>query len=134
MEPNSYHFLKNNELYKQCREHLLSSSAMRLPWAPSTLAGSPDIWPLRTDTPPTHLFAGWLNHLFFYLLQPTWPQEASFSLNIPCIHRVLSCLQVFFLSIPPAEKPSYTSKIKTHFLLEHRALVSHLSQNLKQKL
>lgn len=53
-------FLKNNELYKQCRERLLSSSAMQLPGALSMLAGCPAVWPLTADTPSL----GWLVESF----------------------------------------------------------------------
>ena len=88
-------FFKNNELYKQCREHLLSRSAMQLLEAPSMLAGRPSVWPLRAAPTST---VGWLNHLFLHLLQPIWLQKVHVSLNFPCIHHVFlpSCLFFFF--------------------------------------
>lgn len=127
-------FFKNNELYKQCREHLPSSPAMQLPRAPSTLAGCPAVQPLKTDTPPIHLFAGQWNHLFSYSLQPGHRRRPPPWIFLVFTTFFLALLAFFSGVFLQLRKPSYMSKVKTHFLLEHTALVSHLSQNLQQKL
>lgn len=124
-------FFKNNELDKQCREHLLSSSAKHHPHALPFLAGCPAVGSLKTDTPSIPLFWSWLNHLFYYFLQPTSPWESAFPLAYSLD---LSCS----FSLSPSTLPESFSilKSKTHFsnieLKTHSILQILRSQLIKQ--
>lgn len=131
MEPNSSHFLKimnwTNNAGNICLAVLQSTIRMHC----HILAGCPAVGSLKTDTPSIPLFWSWLNHLFYYFLQPNSPWESAFPLAYSLD---LSCS----FSLSPSTLPESFSilKSKTHFsnieLKTHSILQILRSQLIKQ--